>query len=166
MRALLVILLLLPLAAGCAREPRPPVGPPRVTAAPVDDGAAVQVRVVGLMPGARVAGIRLVAPDGTALTPAERRESRTHAGGGGAASSVGVGATGGSASGINPFVTLSLDFLGGDGGPERRTRQIVARIPLPDPAAYRDTAADWRLEVDLVDVAGAKRTRTLPAPRP
>lgn len=165
MRALLVILLLLPLAAGCSREPPPP-GPPRVTAALVDDATAVEVRVVGLMPGARVAGIRLVAPGGTALTPAERRESRTHAGGGGPASSVGVGATGGSASGINPFVTLSLDFLGGDGGPERRTRRIVARIPLPDPAAFREAADDWRLEVDLVDVAGAQRTRTLPAPRP
>lgn len=165
MRALLVILLVLPLVAGCTREPPPP-GPPRVTAALVDGGTAVQVQVLGLMPGARVAAIRLVASDGSALTPAERRESRTQAGGGGPASSVGVGATGGSASGINPFLTLSLDFLGGDGGPERRTRRIVARIPLPDPAAYREAAEDWRVEVDLVDVAGAQRTRTLPAPRP
>jgi hypothetical protein len=66
----------------------------------------------------------------------------------------------GSSSGVKPSLGLGLGTgLREDSYRERRVR---ARIPLPDPAAFYDHPARWRLEVSYRDVTGSRRNLVLP----
>lgn len=143
--------------AACAGRPAPV---PAVRAHPSADGAAVEVRISDLTPATRVAAVRLVAPDGRVFTATERR-TRHGIAGTSTRPGVAVGATGGSESGINPSIGLSLPLLDWSWfrADERDYRAVVARIPRPE--GYRPGGAGWRVEVELIDPAGGKSTRTV-----
>lgn len=157
----LAILVSLALAACAGRPDQPPV--PRVSAESVDYGEAVEVRISDLTPSTRVGEIRLLAPDGRAFAAESRRTLRGVAGTS-ARPSVGVGATGGSQSGVNPGISLSLPLLNWSWAraDERRIRAVVARIPVP--ADYRTGEGAWHVEVELIDAVGQETTRRTRAP--
>jgi hypothetical protein len=152
------------LLAACAGEPAPPA---RTTVETVLDmrAEAIRVTVRGLRASDRVASLGLVGPDGRRITAQTRQESR------GVASthrqpSVAVQARGGSASGIDPGLRLSFDLFDFDWGRDerRKLRRVTAAFPIPD--GYRDTFAGWRVEVVVIDAAGARQVRSKPAPAP
>ncbi len=136
-------------------RPAPP-GP----AAPGAVDGTVEIAVAGIPPGARVEAVALLDPRG-GRHPAEALTAATLEGstsGPGAVLSLGVNI--GSSSGIKPSLGLGL----GTGLREHsyRDRRVVARVPLPDPAAFRDHPARWRLEVTYRDVTGSRRSLVLP----
>lgn len=152
----------LALGACADQPPRPPV--PDVRAYAGADGESVEVRVGPLAPATQVGAVRLLAPDGRAVQAAERRTRRGIAGTR-TRPGIAVGATGGSESGIDPSIGLSLplhdwSWFRDDA---REYRAVIARIPPP--ADYRPGAPGWRVEVELIDPAGGARTRTVPVSR-
>jgi len=158
-----VVAVLFALAA-CARAPAP--APHPQLAAHLDEtGQAVVLRVANLRAAQRVGDIRLAGPDGREVPPAERRSLRGVTASD-ARPAVGVTATGGSESGINPGLSLSLPLFGwvfGGGGPREEYRHgVVARFPLPD--GYRADPGAWHLEVAITDATGRTETRRIPAP--
>ena len=105
--------------------------------------------------------VSLVGPDGQTI-PA-REMTRENQGGSGSGVTFGVGggtygSRGGAGVGLGTTVPLDTDTA-----PllERRT---VAVIPLPDPEGYRRTAAQWRIEADMIAPDGVVRHATVPAP--
>jgi hypothetical protein len=128
------------------------------------EGAAVDVRVTEIPPGTVIDRILVIGPGGERLEAAEFDRATSETGPGLVSRpTVGIAVTGGSSSGVNPSVGLGWQVTGG--GRERRSKQVTAVVPLPDPAAYRATAAQWRVEVHYSDVTGRPRVLTLPAPR-
>src|SRR3546814_7631916 len=75
---------------------------------------------------------------------------------------VGIGASGGSSSGINPFISLGYVF-GGD-SEVRRSKRMTASIPLSDPEAYAEGYRDWRIELRYLDPLGDPQQISVPAP--
>ncbi len=73
---------------------------------------------------------------------------------------IGIAVTGGSSSGIKPALSLGV----GTGLREetRIGRRVLARVPLADPAAFRDHPKRWRIEVVYTDVMGDRRSLVLP----
>ena len=114
-----------------------------------------------------VRAARLVAPDGSAQEAHAIDTSRTSRGGGGGGfyPSVGVGVGGGSNSGVSTGVGIGFPIFGGGGGRTRTEYESVARIRIPDPAAYR---ANWqKYEVRLtLGEGGAQHEVVVPAPEP
>ncbi|MCH8808522.1 MAG: hypothetical protein IH993_01610 [Proteobacteria bacterium] len=152
------------LAACAARAPERPAflyaqpAPP----GPAAQGATgtVEIAVAGIPPGARVEAVVLLDPRGgrhpaEALTAATREGSTMAPG-----AVIRLGVTIGGSSGIEPSLGLGL----GTGLREHSTRErrVIARVPLPDPAAFRDHPARWRLEVAYRDVTGSRRSLVLP----
>ena len=41
-------------------------------------------------------------------------------------------------------------------------RRVLARVPIADPAAFRDHPKRWRLEVTYLDITGERRSVILP----
>ena len=122
--------------------------------------SSVEIAVAGIPPGARVEAVALLDPRG-GRHPAEALTATTLEGGTsspGAALSLGV--TIGSSSGIKPSLGLGLGTGLRESG--YRDRRVIARIPLPDPAAFRDRPARWRLEVTYLDVTGSRCSLVLP----
>jgi hypothetical protein len=39
---------------------------------------------------------------------------------------------------------------------------VLARVPIADPAAFRDHPKRWRIEVTYLDVTGERRSVVLP----
>jgi hypothetical protein len=157
--------------AGCAKtEKLEPAQAWRVEATLVgEEAASVQVRVYDLRPADRVEAIRLVGPQGQTGHPVDTVERKRITGGGSLARpSVGVGVVGGSSGHVSSGVGISVpifskrDSLRG----VKEGREIIARIPIPDAPAYREAPEAWRIEIDLTDVTGQTRTRTLQAPEP
>ena len=68
--------------------------------------------------------------------------------------------TGGSSSGVKPALSLGLGT--GIRDETRTSRRMLARVPLADPAAFREHPERWRVEVTYLDVTGARRTLVLP----
>ncbi len=162
--ALLLAVSLL-LAACAARAPERPgflharPAPPGPTVPGVNDGT-VEVAVDGIPPGARIEAVTLLDPRG-GRHPAEALTAVTREGSSMAPGAVlSLGVTIGSSSGIKPSLGLGL----GTGLREysTRDRRVIARVPLPDPAAFRDRPARWRLEVSYRDVTGSRRSLVLP----
>ncbi len=161
-RAFLIAVLLA--LAACARAPAP-APHPQFAASLDESGEAVVLRVANLRAAQRVESIRLAGPDGREVPPATRRSLRgvtaTDA-----RPAVGITATGGSESGINPGLSLSLPLFGwvfGGSGPREEYRHgVVARLPLPE--GYADEPGAWHLEVAITDAAGRTETRRIPAP--
>ncbi|WP_147274780.1 hypothetical protein [Ferruginivarius sediminum] len=156
---MLVVTLVAGTLAGCGGRAEPPPYP-SVRAMRVDY-ATIEVRVSDLTPSTQVGDIRLVAPDGRTFEPESRRTVR-----GIAATSerpaVGVGATGGSESGVDPSISLSLPLTNWSWfrTEERDIRAVVARIPVP--GDYSDADEGWHVQAELIDAAGVGRTRHTP----
>jgi hypothetical protein len=110
---------------------------------------------------------RLVGPDGAAIEAhaidTERRSSG--GGGGGFYPSVGVGVGGGSGGGgVSTGVGIGFPIFGG-GGSAREEFQSVARIRLPDPAAYRANWQNYEIRATLGEGADEHEV-VIPAPEP
>jgi hypothetical protein len=161
MSALALGLLTGGLLTACAAEPAP--RPMHVSARTAADSLALTVDHIP--PGREITEIALLDPAG-GETPAREREliTREEASGGNAGPGIGVGATGGSSSGINPYISLGYLFRGSDD--VRRSQRLIARIPLPDPAAYAADYRDWRIVVRYRDQLGERREVSIPAPPP
>lgn len=157
-------IILLPLAAapaGCAGD-----APPRpMHIAATVEGQVVTVAVTEIPPARQIVDLVLVDPTGRE-TPARERElsTREEASGGNVGPGVGIGATGGSSSGINPFI--SLGYIFGGSSEVRRSQRMNASIPLADPAAYAETWHDWRVELRYRDELGDLSRASVPAPAP
>lgn len=149
------------LLAGCAGDDAPR---PMHIAARVED-QAVQVEVSEIPPAREVIALVLVDAAG-GETPAREREmiTREEGSGGNVGPGVGIGASGGSSSGVRPFI--SLGYLFGGGGEVRRSQRMTATIPLADPAAYAAGYRDWRVELRYRDQLGEPQQVSVPAPAP
>ncbi len=151
-------------AAACAGSREAPV---RTEVSTVFDRAAGEIRVTvaGLRPAERVESLRLVGPDDAHLAPRRRthHESvearRGHP-------TVGVQARGGSASGIEPGLSLSFDLFDWtwSGSETRRRRAVRAVFAVPE--GYRNRPEAWRVEIVVTDPTGAARTRHEPVASP
>ena len=160
--ALAAALLALPLLAGCASDEAPP--PMHVGARVEND--TVKLTVENIPPGREVTALVLIDERGRE-TPARDREviTRESGSGGNVGPGVGVGATGGSSSGVRPFISLGYIF-GGGGETTRRSQRMTAEIPLPEPAAYAEGYRDWRVVVRYRDQLGETHEVGIPAPAP
>ena len=129
------------------------------------DGDSVLLDVSEIPPGREIAALVLVDPGG-GETPAREREliTREEGSGGNAGPGVGVGASGGSSSGIRPYISLGYLFRGDDA--VRRSQRLTAEIPLRDPAAYAAGYRDWRIVVRYRDQLGTLQSVQVPAPAP
>jgi hypothetical protein len=124
----------------------------------------------------RVERVEMVGPNGLALAASEidRETSRgDYAGGGGygGGPSVGLGVgswSGGRRSGTG--VGLGLGFpLGGSSyepPPQPVGTVTRARLRLPDPDFYRQTAANWVIRVTTTDRSNQQNVAVIPAPKP
>ncbi len=124
-------------------------------------GLAVEVVLDDIPPGYEIERVTLIDPGGgrhgaERLVPA-RRQSGTAVPG----ALIGIAVTGGSSSGIKPALSLGI----GTGLREetRIGKRVLARVPLADPAAFRDHPKRWRIEVTYLDVTGERRSVVLPA---
>ena len=123
-------------------------------------GTAVEVVLDDIPPGYVIERVTLIDPQGgrhgaERLVPA-RRQSGTAVPG----ALIGITVTGGSSSGIKP--ALSLGFGTGLREETRIGRRVLARVPIADPAAFRDLPKRWRLEVTYLDITGERRSVVLP----
>lgn len=124
----------------------------------------------------RVERVEMVGPNGLVLAASEidRETSRgDYAGGGGygGGPSVGLGVgswSGGRRSGTG--VGLGLGFpLGGSSyepPPQPVGTVTRARLRLPDPDFYRQTAANWVIRVTTTDRSNQQNVAVIPAPKP
>ncbi len=123
-------------------------------------GAAVEVVLDDIPPGYEVELVVLVDPGGgrheaERLVPARRQSGAAVPG-----VLIGIAVTGGSSSGIKPALRLGI----GTGLREetRIGKRVLARVPIADPAAFRDHPKRWRIEVVYTDVTGDRRSVVLP----
>lgn len=145
--------------AGCAADPEPP----RLALTTTRDQAreTIRVHVTGLRPAERVDRLRLIGPDDVRLSPAKRTRHRTvratHS-----QPTVGVQARGGSASGIEPGLTLSFGLFdwtwGGSTTADRRSVTAVFAVP----PGYAEAPDDWYVEAVVTGPTGQRRTRRAP----
>ncbi len=158
-RSIAGVALCLVLPACAEPVPHPP-GLPRAEAAVPGPGAeAVEIVVADLPAGHEVREVALIDPAGV-RHPAERLAPALREGGVAApGAGIGLGVSGGSSSGIRPSLSLGL----GTGMREEtyRSRRVIARVPLADPAALQGEAWRWRVEVVYVDVTGERRRLVL-----
>lgn len=135
-------------------------------------GEAVEILVFDIPPGRHIESVALIDPKGARhlaenLTPMTRES-----GVGSRGSAIGVGVTGGSASKIRPSLSVGVG-LGGLGGadPGYKSLQVLARVPLADPAAFRAETSHaetsrWFIEVIYLEVTGERRSRGYPVASP
>ncbi len=159
--AVLSTVCLLIILGACASPGEPPVMRASATA----EARQIQIRVDDLPPGREITDVVLIDQSGEE-TPARDRQIVTREVGGGGASGPGVsvGATGGSSSGVKPFI--SLGYIFSSRRDERRSRYLTAVIPLADPEAYGSGFRDARIEVRYRDLEGGEGLLTLAAPPP
>lgn len=153
-RSLLLLLALCGLAA-CAGGAPPPQGGPRAIVGLNPDGAALVVLVEALPPGALLREVWLSGPAGQRLSGIPLEQRRRDRPRDPALPDVGVAASGGSASGVRPSV--SLHWGPEEDGPRGGWRDSRWLIPLP--AALRPSLAhgDWRVELHYLDSDGIAR---------
>lgn len=157
--ATLAMLALLAACAGQEETPRPM----HISSRVADQKLAVTVD--NIPAGREITDLLLIDPAGAA-TPARERElsTRETGSGGNAGPGVAVGATGGSSSGINPYISLGYIFSGSER--VERSRRLTGEIPIPDPAAYAAGYRDWRIEVRFRDRLDRLQSVQVPAPAP
>jgi hypothetical protein len=138
------------LAACAADPPRTPTASALVT----PDGRAIELRARGPQP---LTAVRLVLPGAAPLVASEIRVLPPL----GERPGIGVGASGGSSSGLDTGISLSLPL-----GWFARSAPAVesrARIVLSDPEGYRQAAPAGRMELEFGH-GNEKRLLELPAP--
>ncbi len=124
------------------------------------DNGAVEITLADIPAGATVEALVLFDARG-GRHPAEALTATILEGDAAAPGAVlGLGVSIGSSSGIKPSLGLGLGT--GLGETSYRSRQVRARIPLPDPAAFYDDPGRWRLDVSYRDVTGSLRNLVLP----
>jgi len=150
------------LATACAGEREPPRSM-HVSVSLVEQ--VVRLAVRDIPPGREITALVLV-DGGGGETPARDREilTREQGSGGNAGPGVGIGASGGSSSGISPYISLGYLFRNDE--TSRRSRSMTAEIPLADPAAYAAGYRDWRIVVRYRDQLGELQSLSVPAPPP
>lgn len=165
MGRLAILIPLVLLATACTgQQPRHPLSLRASAGFAGPDAMVVEVRVFEIPPGTSIERVVLLAPTGERLAARELVRSVRETGPGLIARPrVGLAVTGGSSSGVTPALSLGYGIARAQGS-SLRTRQVSALITLPDPAAYRATAPQWRIEVHYVDVTGDSRVHRLPAP--
>lgn len=151
--------------AACARET---MGPPRTPKAEArltgPEATAIEVRVLDMTAGTTVDQVLLIGPSGQRIAaPRLTHSSRESGAVVPSRPSIGFGVTGGSASPVNPSISLGWSLTGD--GPACRSREVKALIVPPDPAAYRAAPEAWRIEVRYSDITGQTNVLSLPAPR-
>ncbi len=141
----------------CAPAAAPP---PSLSAGLLPDGRTIEIRARDRL---ALTAARLVLPDGTAVA-ADRIFASPKPGAVPERPGVGVGASGGSSSGIGTGIMFSvpLEWLTRPSTPA--LVESAARIEVPDPAAWPDLAARARLELDFGRPPGETRRATMPAP--
>jgi len=150
---------LLAACSSAAEKPRP------MHVAVQAEAETLDLSVENIPPGREITSLVLVDAAGNETPARDRRLiTREEGRGGYSGPGVSVGATGGSSSGVNPFISLGYLFSGGD--TTRRSRRMTAEIPLPDPAAYAAGYRDWRVVVRYRDQLGDAREVSIPAPAP
>lgn len=139
----------------CAGERPPPQGGPRAIAGLSPDGAAIEVLVEALPPGALLREVWLSGPAGQRLSGVPLEERRRGESGGTGLPDIGLAASGGSSSGVRPSV--SLHWGPESSGPRGGWRDSRWLIPLP--AALRPSLVegDWRVELHYLDADGIAR---------
>jgi hypothetical protein len=128
------------------------------------DGSTIQVEAAHQSYNNRIEQIALVGPDGRTYTANDTTtETVTDRGYyGGNSVGVGVGGGGGSGGGFGGVgIGLGLGSIGGGSRPVFRT---VARIPIPDKAAYRRAPQDWKIAITVGQKDGPSQVITQPAP--
>ena len=146
--------------AGCAGD-APPTPTPTVSAILDRPAGVIRVTVAGLRPADQVESIRLMGPGGARVAPAQRSRASSVT----ATQSnptVGVHARGGSASGIEPGLTLSFDLFDWSWSESqtRPQRRVTARFAIPD--GFRARPDAWHVEAVITDPTGAARRRRAP----
>ena len=114
----------------------------------------------------RIESVDLLGPGGISVSAFEltRELVRDRIGGpGGSSVGVGVGGSGGSRSGVSLGVGLGFPLGGGDAREYRRT---LAKIRVPDRAAYDREGGAWTIAISLTDSKGESSVASVPAPRP
>lgn len=125
----------------------------------------------------RVERVEMVGPNGLTIAASEI-DRETHQGdyaggsygyGGGPSVGVGVGSWSGGRRG-GTGVGLGLGFpLGGSSyepPPQPVGTVTRARLKIPDPAFYRQTAANWIIRVTTTDRGNQQNVAVIPAPKP
>lgn len=152
-RSLLLLFFSLSLV-GCAGDP-PPQGGPRAIVGLNPDGAALEVLVEALPPGALLREVWLSGPAGERLSGIPLEESRRGGAKGPGLPDVGVAASGGSSSGVRPSVSLHWGPEGS--GPYGGWRDSRWLIPLPASLRPQLAEGDWRVELHYLDNDGIAR---------
>lgn len=152
--------------------PTPPSGPPLNWQTTLS-GDTVTVELRDINGYYRVEKVELVGPNGVTVAANEidrttNRYSGDYGGyGGGPSVGLGVGSWSG---GRHGGVGIGLGFpLGGSSSyepPPPVATVTRARIDLPDPAFYRQTAANWVVRVTTSDRNNQSNVAVIPAPRP
>ncbi|GAB4226399.1 MAG: hypothetical protein Tsb0032_32740 [Kiloniellaceae bacterium] len=131
----------------------------------VAEGEKLRVTVDNIPPGREITELLLIDPAGSATLSREREiVTRETGSGGNAGPGVSVGASGGSSSGINPYISLGYLFRGSER--VERSRRLTGEIPIPKPAAYAAGYRDWRIELRYRDQLGEPQSVQVPAPAP
>jgi hypothetical protein len=161
------------LIAACGGPaPYSPAGTPEnpvVAGFSTSEAGTVDVQVTDRQPLTRA---ELASPDGQVFLAhqIEREQVRRSGGYGGQPSmGVGVGVGGGSSGGVGVGTGIGIGFplgVGGDSGAPRDPRiASIARIRVPDMAAYRSGWQQWKVRVTLGEGA-AQRVIEVEAPPP
>ncbi len=156
----------LSLALGaCAQgSPGPLVAPPGMMHASASlrgpPAREVEVLVVDIPPGDRILEIELISPAGARYPAGQTIPSIRESGAGRGGATIGIGVRGGSSSGVKPYVGIDVPLLGG--GEAHRSRRVLARVPIPDPAAFLERPQDWRIGVTFLDQMGTRRSLSFP----
>ncbi len=150
----------------CAQgAPGPPGTPPGMMHASASlrgpPAREVEVLVVDIPPGDRILEIELISPAGARYPAGQTTPSIRESGAGRGGATIGIGVRGGSSSGVDPYISMGLPLLGG--GAARRSRRVLARVPIPDPAAFLERPQDWRIGVIFLDQLGTRRSLVFPA---
>ncbi len=121
----------------------------------------IEVRGFGRWPLRRAV---LVSPDGSSLDALDIRNERVAGEEPGLRPSVGIGGSGGSRSGTDIGVGISIPILGGGGTPA--SIASGASFPVIEMAAYRATWKLWVVRMEFDGPEGRARHLDVPAPEP
>jgi hypothetical protein len=132
-------------------------------------GDVVVVEVQDRNNAYRVEKVELIAPDGRSTLASDVTRERITPGGryNDSGVGIGVGGSGGSSGMANVGVLFDIPLgRGGRADPIGTESRSTARIPLANPAAYRASAAQWKVRISFSDPAGYNSTAVIAAPVP